>query len=244
MIEGMVIEAVPATPVVTNRRFRLSALWLPATYSYVGLLILGAVALTMVSAKNETRIVLHASTNLHNLANGRFGTLFSSAFLVGEGAATAFIIVPFLACLLALAERRFGAVRLVHTFFIGHIGATVLVAVGLWVAVESQLVPNSITMVEDVGVSYGAMAVVGALIAVLPSHRRFVWAASWLTLALGGVLVWHTFTNVGHFLALCLGLGIGRLMIRRQVAPQRPMNWTDYVLLAGGSVFACLMLLG
>ncbi|AYF74353.1 hypothetical protein D7D52_11295 [Nocardia yunnanensis] len=221
-----------------------AAAWLPATYSYVGLLTAVAVALTMVGASSESRIVLHASTNLHNLAKGRFGTLFSSAFLMGEGAATVFIIVPLLACLLALAERRFGAVKLVHTFFIGHIGATALVAVGLWVAVESQLLPNSITTVEDVGVSYGAMAVVGALVAVLPPHRRWVWAASWLTLALGGVLVWHTFTNVGHFLALCLGLGIGRLMIRREVAPLRPFGWPDSVLLAGGSVFACLMLLG
>ncbi|APB01210.1 rhomboid-like protein [Nocardia seriolae] len=243
MIEGMVIEAAPATPVVKSRRSRLSALWLPATYSYVGLLTLITVALTMVSAKNETRIVLHASTNLHNLTKGRFGTLFSSAFLVGEGAATVFIIVPLLACLLALAERRFGAVKLVHTFFIGHVGATVLVAVGLWVAVRSHLMPNSITMVEDVGVSYGTMAVVGALIAVLPAHRRFVWAASWLTLALGGVMVWHTFTNVGHFLALCLGLGVGRLMIRRQVTPSHPLNWPETLLLAVGSVFACLVLL-
>ncbi|MFE3191073.1 rhomboid-like protein [Nocardia sp. NPDC059240] len=244
MIDSMVIEAQPAPPVVTRRRFRLGSLWLPATYSYVGLVTLVAVALTMVSASSESRIVLHASTNLHNLAKGRLGTLFSSAFLVGEGAATAFIIVPLLACLLALAERRFGAVKLVHTFFIGHIGATVLVAVGLWVAVASHVIPSSITTVEDVGVSYGAMAVVGALIAVLPPHRRFVWAASWLTLALGGVLVWHTFTNVGHFLALCLGLGIGRLMIRRQAAPLHPFNWPDWVLLAGGSLFACLMLLG
>ncbi|MTE15876.1 hypothetical protein GLP40_24290 [Nocardia sp. CT2-14] len=221
----------------------LSAVWLPATYSYVGLLSAIAVALTMVSAKSETRIVLHASTNLHNLTTGRFGTLFSSAFLVGEGAATVFVIVPLLACLLALAERRFGTVKLLHTFLVGHIGATVLVAVGLWIAVESQLVPNSITMVEDVGVSYGAMAVVGALVAVVPAHRRFVWAASWLTLALGGVVCWHTFTNVGHFLALCLGLGIGRLMIRRQATPH-PLNWPETLLLAVGSVFACLMLLG
>ncbi len=243
MIEGMVVEAVPATPVVSRRRFRPAAFWLPATYGYVGLLIAVAIALTLVGGSTATRIVLHASTNLHNLADGRFGTLFSSAFVVSEGAATVFIIVPLLACLLALAERRFGTVKLMHTFLLGHIGTTVLVAVGLWVAVESQLVPNSITMVEDVGVSYGAMTVVGALIAVLPAHRRFVWAASWLTLALGGVLVWHTFTNVGHFLALCLGLGIGRLMIRRQVAPLHPFNWLEYLLLAVGSVFACLMLL-
>ncbi|WP_458686678.1 rhomboid-like protein [Nocardia tengchongensis] len=243
MIDSMVLAPAPQRP-VTARRFRWSALWLPATYSYVGVLMAVAVALTMVSAPRETRILLHASTNLHNLTNGRFGTLFSSAFLVGEGAATAFLIVPMLACLLALAERRFGAVKLVHTFFVGHIGATVLVALGLWVAVQSQLIPGSIAMVQDVGVSYGSMTVVGALVAVLPPHRRWVWAGTWLSFALGGVVLWHTFTNVGHFLALCLGLGIGRLTIRRQGGAERPLNLPEYVLLAGGSLFACLMLLG
>ncbi|MGW4535121.1 rhomboid-like protein [Nocardia sp. NPDC004340] len=243
MIDSMVLAPAPQRP-VTVRRFRWSALWLPATYSYVGVLMAVAVALTMVSAPRESRILLHASTNLHNLTNGRFGTLFSSAFLVGEGAATAFLIVPMLACLLALAERRFGAVKLVHTFFVGHIGATVLVALGLWVAVQSQLIPGSITMVQDVGVSYGSMTVVGALVAVLPPHRRWVWAGTWLSFALGGVVLWHTFTNVGHFLALCLGLGIGRLTIRRQGGVVRPLNVPEYVMLAGGSIFACLMLLG
>ncbi|MEU1210729.1 rhomboid-like protein [Nocardia sp. NPDC005825] len=243
MIDSMVLAPAPQRP-VTARRFRWSALWLPATYSYVGVLMAVAFALTMVSAPRETRILLHASTNLHNLTNGRFGTLFSSAFLVGEGAATAFLIVPMLACLLALAERRFGAVKLVHTFFVGHIGATVLVALGLWVAVQSQLIPGSIAMAQDVGVSYGAMTVVGALVAVLPPHRRWVWAGTWLSFALGGVVLWHTFTNVGHFLALCLGLGIGRLTIRRQGGVVRPLNVPEYVMLAGGSIFACLMLLG
>ncbi|MGW4353712.1 rhomboid-like protein [Nocardia sp. NPDC004582] len=243
MIDSMVLAPASPRP-VTARRFRWSALWLPATYSYVGVLMAVAVALTMVSAPRETRILLHASTNLHNLTNGRFATLFSSAFLVGEGAATVFFIVPMLACLLALAERRFGAVKLVHTFFVGHIGATVLVALGLWVAVQSQLIPGSIAMAQDVGVSYGSMTVVGALVAVLPPHRRWVWAGTWLSFALGGVVLWHTFTNVGHFLALCLGLGIGRLTIRRQGGAVRPLNVPEYLLLAGGSLFACLMLLG
>ncbi|WP_405489790.1 rhomboid-like protein [Nocardia sp. NBC_00511] len=244
MIDAMVLQSAPPQPAVATRRFRWSALWLPATYSYVAVLSAIAIGLTMVSTKSESRIVLHASSNLHNLAKGHFGTLFSSAFLVGEGAATVFLIVPMLACLLALAERRFGTLKLLHTFFVGHVGATVLVAVGLWIAVESQLIPNSITTVEDVGVSYGAMAVVGALIAVVPVHRRWVWAGTWLAFALGGVVLWHTFTNVGHFTALCLGLGIGRLMIRRETTTLRPLNRAECLLLAFGSLFGCLMLLG
>lgn len=245
MIEGMVLDTrTPAFPAVVTRRHRLRAFWLPATYSYVGLVVAVGIVLTLVSANRASRIVLHASTNLHNLLRGHFGTLFASAFVIGSGAATVWIIVPLLACLLALAEHRLGAMRMVRTFVLGHIGATALVAVGLWIAVQSQLVPNSITTVEDTGVSYGAMAVVGALVVVLPAHRRFVWSASWLSLALGGVVLWHTFTNVGHFLALCLGLGIGRLMIRRHAEPVRPLSVIEGVLLAAGSLFACLMLLG
>ena len=67
------------------------------------------------------------STNLHNLARGRLGTLIGSAFITDGDDLYAWL--PGLVCLLALGElfRRGG--RLVVAFALGHIGATVLVAV-------------------------------------------------------------------------------------------------------------------
>ncbi|WP_157574400.1 rhomboid-like protein [Nocardia jejuensis] len=258
MVEPTSVAPVPVVPppastvrarlmaVVRTRRtarFHLGALWFPVTYTYLTLLVAVATTLTLVSAPLETRIVLHASTNLNNLVNGRISTFVSSALVVGSDLVT-LSIVPLLGCLLALAERRFGAWKLVRTFLFGHIGATVLVAVGLWIAVESHWLPNSITHVEDVGVSYGAMAVVGALVVVLPRQWRKVWVLGWLAVALGGVFLWQTFTNVGHLVALCLGLVLGYFMLHRRAVPLHPLNRPEWALLLGGSALACVMLLG
>jgi hypothetical protein len=46
-------------------------------------------------------------------------------------------------------------------FVTGHIGATLLVAMGLTAAIELGWLPLSLSRASDVGVSYGAVAVLG-----------------------------------------------------------------------------------
>ncbi len=71
--------------------------------------------------------------------------------------------LPCLICLLALAELIWRSGRLALVFVTGHIGATLLVAAGLTAAVEFHWLPLSVSRASDVGVSYGAVAVLGAL---------------------------------------------------------------------------------
>ncbi|GAB2683899.1 rhomboid-like protein [Nocardia thraciensis] len=117
--------------------------------------------------------------------------------MVGDGAVAA-LVIPLLMCLLALAELRFGALTTIRIFVAGHIGATLLVAVGLWVAVTADWVSISLTTAEDVGISYGAMAVIGAFVVLVPSKWRATWSITWLAVAVSGVALGRTFTNVGH----------------------------------------------
>ncbi|MFI9504265.1 rhomboid-like protein [Nocardia sp. NPDC052566] len=194
---------------------------LPVTLGYLTVLTLSAAAFTVLSDSAESRVVMHASTNLHNLLRGHVGTLFSSAFVIGDIAA-AFLIIPLFACLLAFAELRFGSRRLLRIFLAGHIGATLLVAAGLWVAVTADWLPDSIAWAEDVGVSYGAMAVVGALTVALPQRWQTVWATTWLLLATEGVVVGQTFTNVGHLLALAIGLAVAYGLLRPSTGEREP----------------------
>ena len=74
-------------------------------------------------------MIRHASTNLHNLSHGHLGTLLGSAFVVDAG--PIYDWLPGLVCLLALAELLWRSARLVVAFAVGHVGATLLVAVGL-----------------------------------------------------------------------------------------------------------------
>ena len=126
-------------------------------------------------------IVSDLSTNLHNLAHGHLGTLVGSAFVSDGGdiyrlaAGTGVLAGP---GRIDLAQFGFA-----HAFAIGHIGATLLVALWLVAAVEAQWLPHSVTRATDVGISYGAVCVLGALTASIPSRWRPVWIGWWLGIA-------------------------------------------------------------
>jgi hypothetical protein len=162
--------------------------------------VIYTVALTVVTAvllvlgpDAQSLVIRHASTNLHNLSRGHVATLLDSAFVVDAG--PIFIWLPGLVCLLALFEMLFRSVRLIVAFAIGHIGATLL--------------PRSVSRADDVGMSYGAMGVLGALSAAIPSQRRAVWVAWWAGVAVTAVVVERDFTAVGHAFAFGLGLLVG-----------------------------------
>src|SRR5262249_55288599 len=150
--------------------------------------------LLMLSPEMQARIIRHASTNLHNLSHGRIGTLLGSAFVNETG--PVYVWLPGLVCLMALAELLWRSGRLVVAFTMGHIGATLVVAAGLAAAVELGWLPWSVTRATDVGMSYGAAGVLGALTAAIPRRWRPVWMGWWLAVAVAVVGVGHDFTDV------------------------------------------------
>ena len=145
------------------------------------------------------------STNLHNLAHGHLSTLVGSAFV--EDGGDVFVWLPGLVCLLALGELIWRSRGLLIAFVVGHVGATLLVAVGLVAAVEAGWLPTSVARASDVGVSYGAVCVLGALTASIPSRWRAVWIGWWLGIGVAAALG-TDFTPFGHILALLLGLSL------------------------------------
>src|SRR6266702_1158151 len=156
--------------------------WLPVTVGYALALTVVTVVFARVRPDVQARVLADTSTNLHNLEHGHLDTLLSSAFVIGD-TDSSLTSVPLLACLLALVELRYGAWHTVRTFLAGHVGATLLVAVGLWVAVHEHWLPGSIGDSEDVGVSYGTMTLFGMLIVIVPERRRIPWALVWTVIA-------------------------------------------------------------
>lgn len=207
---------------------------IPVTAAYAVAVVCASRALGDLDDDARDRVVRHASTNLHNLAHGRLGTLFVSAFVIDVPAMSLWL--PCLVCLLAAAELVWGSGRLALAFAAGHLGATLLVAVGLVTAVEFTWVPVSISRVSDVGMSYGAMGVVGALTAAVPARWRPFWLGWWLG---AGVIVAvdGDFTDAGHLVALLLGMTLSARF--RTVA-----RWTvpRVVLAAVGVSFGFLVL--
>ncbi|AGB23397.1 hypothetical protein Mycsm_03078 [Mycobacterium sp. JS623] len=193
------------------------------------------VALYALGPQVQDRVIRHVSTNLHNLSHGHFGTLLGSAFVIDAG--PIYVWLPGLVCLLAVAELTFRSGLLAATFAAGHIGATLLVAAGLTVAVHVGWLPLSISRATDVGMSYGAAAVLGSLTAAIPARWRPAWIGWFVAVGLAAVAVGHDFTDVGHAVAL----GLGMLVATRF---RRPDHWTParFVLLVVAVAFGFLVL--
>lgn len=207
---------------------------LRVTIGYAAALVVIAATLAAQGPAVHDRVVRHASTNLHNLAHGRVGTLLGSAFVVDIGAMALWL--PGLVCLLALAELLWRSRKLLVTFLIAHIGATLVVAAALTVAVHRDWVPRSVTRATDVGMSYGAMGVLGMLTAAIPSRWRPAWLCWWISLGVAVVAMGHDFTDAGHLVALLLGM-----LVSTRLAAPAPWTRARLALLAAGSVFGYLV---
>ncbi|OBH02563.1 MULTISPECIES: rhomboid-like protein [unclassified Mycobacterium] len=206
------------------------------TAAYAILLAAISVVLNALGPHAREVAVSRMSTNLHNLAHGHLSTLVGSAFVEDGGEICLWL--PWLVCLLALGELIWRGKGLVVAFAVGHVGATLLVAVGLVVALKAGWLPFSIARASDVGVSYGAVCVLGALTASIPSRWRHLWVGWWLGIALMAASG-ADFTAVGHVLALLLGIGLSfRLPSAAEWTPVR------VALLIGGAGFGYFVLSG
>nr|WP_156689193.1 rhomboid-like protein [Mycobacterium sp. Marseille-P9652] len=217
-------------------RMLSGAVSLRVTAAYAALLLAVSATLTAMGPHARAVAVSQMSTNLHNLAHGRVATLIGSAF-VNDGD-DVYLWLPGLVCLLALGEIIWRSTGLIVTFAVGHIGATALVAVGLVAAVENRWVPVSVARATDVGISYGAVCVLGALTASIPARWRPAWIGWWLGVAM--VAAWGAdFTAVGHVLALLLGIGLSS----RLPSIEHWTRWRVLLLVVGGT-FGYLVLSG
>lgn len=207
------------------------------TAVYTAVLVGVSLTLTVLGPHARHVVVSHMSTNLHNLRHGHLGTLVGSAF-VDEGDGV-FYWLPGLVCLLALGELFWRGRGLIYAFAVGHVGATLIVAIGLAVALKLGWLPEAVARASDVGVSYGAVCVLGALTASLPARWRPVWLGWWLGIAVAVAIGSAGFTAFGHVLALLLGVLLSYRL-------HSTMLWTPtrLVLLAVGVAFGDLLLAG
>jgi len=205
------------------------------TVAYAVIVTCVTVALYVLGPLVQDRVISHVSTNLHNLSHGHVGTLLDSAFVVDAG--PIYVWLPGLVCLLGVAELMWGSVRLVVSFAVGHVGATLLVAAGLTAAVELGWLPLSVSRAADVGMSYGAVAVLGSLTTAIPRRWRPTWIGWFLAIGAGVVAVGRDFTDVGHAVALILGMLVSTRF-------GRPARWTPVrlAMLRVAAVFGYLVL--
>ncbi|MBT2482855.1 hypothetical protein J7E94_32720 [Streptomyces sp. ISL-94] len=170
---------------------------------YAGGVQLGAHALERMAAAEREQLLRSCSTNVDNLAAGRWETLLTSAFVVEEPMPLPYALL--LVAVLGYAEYAYGAWWTAAVFLFGHAAATLLV----YGALRGTADPR-IRRALDVGTSYGFNAVLGALTSALPRGAvRTAARAGLLALAATPVIKrGRTFTDAGHLAALGIGIGV------------------------------------
>ncbi len=236
MVSSMVIRDITDRWTAAAARTLSGAAALRITTAYALALVAVSATLTALGPHARDAVVSRMSTNLHNLGRGRLSTLVGSAFV--EDGGDVYVWLPGLVCLLALGELIWRSKGLLIAFAVGHVGATLLVAVGLVAAVEASWLPISVARASDVGVSYGAVCVLGALTASIPARWRAVWVGWWLGVAVAAALG-TDFTPFGHILALLLGMGLSFRL--RPIARWTPIQMA---LLFGGAAFGYFLVSG
>jgi len=194
----------------------------PATYVYLAVLFVTSWILQTSSSRIANALLLERSTNLHHLAHDPLRVLLSSAFWVGSFRDWLTWVVV-LSVFVAPVERWIGTARTVLVFVLGHIGATLITAAGLWAALHADMVERSVENVRDVGASYGCAAVAAVLTYRLSGRWQLIYAGALVAYAGTSLARNDNFTYWGHLVALAIGFACYPLVrSRRESRRVRP----------------------
>ena len=175
----------------------------PGAATFFVTLSLATGILALSDDARRVRLLDASSTNLDRLGHEPLRVLVASALWILP---SSFLIWgPLTFAVLATVERRIGTRRMLVVFAVGHAGATLIAALGIWAGIRHGTVDPQIAHALDVGVSYGVYATAAYATGFLPRPRRGLVAG-----ALAVFLAYHaasgrTFTDFGHLFALGLG---------------------------------------
>jgi hypothetical protein len=171
-------------------------------------LIVVAVAITLAVAPRSVHdeLVLRSSTNLNNLRHHPIYVLVVSAFVLASP--VELVEIPLLIWAYGAVQRWLGRGAAVITGAYGHVGATLFVAALLATGITRGVISPAVAHVEDVGVSYGLAAVAGLCTIRVPRRWRAAYVTVLAAVLAVALVLFHTFTDIGHATAWAIGLGL------------------------------------
>lgn len=178
----------------------------PATFAYLAILTVTTWVLVGASTSVVEAMLREQSTNLSHLGSEPVRVLVRSAFWLPNYELLFWTVLYVV--VLAPAERWLGTGRWLIAFTAGHIGATLLTATGVWLAIRSGIASHHLKDAVDVGVSYGFAAVAALFTYRLSGRWRWIWAAGLLCYVSGGMLLDRSFTSFGHATAVLIGFAL------------------------------------
>lgn len=173
------------------------------------------------------------STNLAGLRHDPVTVLFASAMWTDIGQLLTLTITAVL--ILGPAERWLCTARSVVVFLAGHIGATLLTAIWISYQIDHGRLGTAVARTVDVGVSYGTWCVA----TVLCYRLRLPWTLIGLAALVGWFVAQYelsqTFTNLGHCIAVAIGILLYPITRAASVRARRGGRWIRVPVYPGES---------
>ncbi|MBB4894134.1 hypothetical protein FHS39_003168 [Streptomyces olivoverticillatus] len=205
--------------------------------THIWLLIIGINSLVLAAASQgmETFLLHRTSSNIHQLNKHPLQSLLISGFWIQSPSSYLLYVVLF-EIFHANVERWLGTWRWLTTVLIAHVAATLISQEVLLMAIQSHSAPRSMKHVVDIGVSYGLAGAVGVLTYRVPRPWRWIYLTAAVLFFGLPMLTGGTFTDLGHAVALALGLACwpltrglptwdwGWSALSRKCAPGRPRS--------------------
>jgi hypothetical protein len=188
----------------------------PGTYVWLAVLLVTTGIVRHVSPEFADGILQKRSTNIEYLSRDPVRVLITSALWIAGGGWLLYFLLYNL--FHVPVERWLGTLRWLLVVLVAHVGATYLSeGVLLW-AIDHGHAPESARYTLDYGVSYALAGVEAVLTYLVVPPWRYVYLAGVLLFYGSALVHGRTFTDVGHFSAVLLGLACYPLTRGRSTA--------------------------
>ncbi|EDY48939.1 rhomboid-like protein [Streptomyces clavuligerus] len=176
----------------------------PGTYIWLAILFVTTVLMHHMSPEFEEDFLRRRSTNIQQLSTDPVRVLISSALWI-DGGSWLFYAVLY-TVFHASAEHWLGTLRWLTVAVLAHVLATFISEGALLWAIRHGLAPESAMHTLDIGVSYALAGVVAVLTYRIASPWRYVYLAGVLLVYGLPLVSGRTFTDLGHFTSVLIGL--------------------------------------
>ncbi|HEY0225726.1 MAG TPA: rhomboid-like protein [Mycobacterium sp.] len=216
-------------PVARRVRGLALAIWhfvsgAPLTYGWLLVLTVTTVVQNQLHGRQLHSVLLHRSTNIHELGSDPLDVLFSSLLWIDGRSLEPYLLLFTL--FLAPAEHWLGHLRWLTVGLTTHILATYISEGILYFAIEEHDASERLVHARDIGVSYFLVG----LMAVLTYHiaRPWRWGYIGVLFIIFGFPLFTmdrhelNFTAIGHFASVLIGLCFYPMAQERKRPPWNP----------------------
>lgn len=183
------------------------------------ILFITTVAVHQMSPEFEQDFLRQRSTNIHELSSNPIRVLFASALWIDGGYWLPYAVLY--TVFHAQAEHWLGTARWLAVCAAAHVLATLISEGALLLAIRHGVAPRSAVNTLDIGVSYALAGVIAVLTYRIPAPWRYPYVVAVLLVYGVPLATGRTFTDLGHFTSVLIGLACYPL-VRGRGKPRNP----------------------